>query len=76
MLLFDELFTSFLTVIIIFVLQKKSPVRLTTGSYTNLGTPLMTKPAKAGAPAPTPAVLFVNPSIVPLVSSEEVRKLN
>lgn len=74
-LLFDELFTSFLTVIIIFVLQKRSPVRLTTGSYTNLGTPLMTKPAKAGAPVLTPAILFVNPSIVPQVSSEEVRTL-
>ena len=71
-LLFDELFTSFLTVIIIFVLQKRSPVRLTTGSYTNRGTPLMTKPAKAGAPVLTPAILFVNPSIVPQVSSEEV----
>ena len=74
-LLFDELFTSFLTVIFIFVLQKRSLVRLTTGSYTNLGTPLMTKPAKAGAPALTPAILFVNPSIVRQVSSEEVRTL-
>ena len=64
-----------LTVIIIFVLQKKSLVRLTTGSYTNLGTPLMTKPAKAGAPAPTLGILFVNPSIVRQVSSEEVRTL-
>jgi len=51
--------------------KKRSPVRLTTGSYTNRGTPLMTKPAKADVRALTPAILFVNPSIVPQVSSEE-----
>ena len=62
----------FLTVIIIFVLQKRSPVHLTMGSYTNRGTPLMMKPAKADVPVLTPAILFVNPSIVRQVSSEEV----
>ena len=62
-----------LLIIIIFVLQKRSPVHLTMGSYTNRETPLMTKPAKADVLALTPAILFVNPSIVPQVSSEEVR---